>query len=139
MNQKVRRTALILSQKPDSCLQKRRPGHDNAEHSVSRTLTNNKGHRRIRKQFQNFTRTLSDPNGAVVNLSNKKFTKHEFDLLNKNLNFCPHPNQFNKSNFNKDLQAFFRRVKLKAHFRNNQPIRSPKRFYMDTQICESYS
>ena len=56
-----------------------------------------------------------------MNLSNKKFTKHEFDLLNKNLNFCPRPNQFNKSNFNKDLQAFFRRVKLKAHFRNNQP------------------
>ena len=56
-----------------------------------------------------------------MNLSNKKFTKHEFDLLNKNLNFCPRPNQFNKSNFNKDLQAFFRRVKFKAHFRNNQP------------------
>ena len=56
-----------------------------------------------------------------MNLSNKKFTKHEFDLLNNNLNFCPRPNQFNKSNFNKDLQAFFHRVKLKAHFRNNQP------------------
>ena len=56
-----------------------------------------------------------------MNLSNKKFTKHEFELLNKNLNFCPRPNQFNKSNFNEDLQAFFRGVKLKAHFCNNQP------------------
>ena len=40
---------------------------------------------------------------------------------NKNLNFCPRPNQINKSNFNKDLQAFFHRFKLKAHFHNNQP------------------
>ena len=110
-----------IPKKPNSCLRKQRPGHGNAEHSVSRTLTNNKGHRQIGKQFQNITRTLSDPNGAVVNLSNKKFTKHEFELLNKNLNFCPRPNQFNKSNFKKDLQVFFRRVKLKAHFQNNQP------------------
>ena len=54
-----------------------------------------------------------------MNLSTKRFTKYEYKLSNKKLSFCSIPNQFNRINFNKDLQAFFRRIKLKAHFADN--------------------
>ena len=37
-----------------------------------------------------------DPFGNVVNLSDTLFSKSEFSLLNKNLNFCPRPNKYNK-------------------------------------------
>ena len=52
----------------------------------------------------------------MVNLSNKLFTRYEFKLLNKGLSFCPTPKQYNRINFNKDLQTFLRRIKLRAHF-----------------------
>ena len=54
-----------------------------------------------------------------MNLSNKKFSKAEYNLLNKNLNFCPSPGKYNKKTFEKDIDAFTRRIKLKAHFNNN--------------------
>ena len=54
-----------------------------------------------------------------MNLSTKSFTKYEYKLLNKNLSFGPRPNQFNRMKFNKDPQAFFRRIELKAHFADN--------------------
>ena len=41
--------------------------------------------------------TVDDPAGNIMNLTNKAFTKHEFRFLNKNLNFCPRPNQYNKN------------------------------------------
>ena len=65
-----------------------------------------------------------------MNLSNKKFTKHEFELLNRNLNICPRPNQFNKSNFNKDLQVFFRRVTTDVR----QPWTNPQDCYFEYLI-----
>ena len=44
----------------------------------------------------------------------------EFKLLNKNLNFCPTPNRSNKKQFKNDIDAFIRKVKLKAHFKNKE-------------------
>ena len=41
--------------------------------------------------------------------------------MNKNLNFCPRPNQYNKNELNEDLLKFYRNLKLKAHF-GNQPL-----------------
>ena len=41
-------------------------------------------------------KTRLDPFGNVVNLSDK-LSKTEFCLLNKNLNFCPRPNKYNKT------------------------------------------
>ena len=70
--------------------------------------------RKTRRQLKQF-RTLRNPSGEVVNLSNKLFTHHEFKLLNKGLSFCPTPQQHNRLNFNKDLQSFFRRFKLRAY------------------------
>ena len=52
----------------------------------------------------------------MVNLSKKAFSKYEYSLLNKGLSFCPTPKQYNRANVNKDLEKFFRRIKLRAHF-----------------------
>ena len=43
-----------------------------------------------------------------------------FKLLNKNLNFCPAPNRYNKKQFKNDIDTFIRKVKLKAHFTNKE-------------------
>ena len=57
----------------------------------------------------------------VVNLTEKKFTYHDFKLLNKNLNFIPNPGKFNKNIFKKDRETFYRRIMLKSHFGNSEP------------------
>ena len=57
----------------------------------------------------------------VVNLTEKKFTYHDFKLLNKNLNFVPNPGKFNTNDFKKDREAFYRRIILKSHFGNSEP------------------
>ena len=51
-------------------------------------------------------------------MSSKSFNRHEFQLLNKNLNFCPTPQSFNKNVLNNELNAFYRRIKLKAFFKD---------------------
>ena len=57
--------------------------------------------------------------GNVINLSNKTFTKETFQLLNKKLNFIATPSIFNKNQLNKELDDFFRLIKLKAYFKDN--------------------
>ena len=37
-----------------------------------------------------------EPDGNVINLSKHSFTKKQFKVLNKNLNFCPTPGYYNK-------------------------------------------
>ena len=61
-----------------------------------------------------------DPLNNVINLSTKSFTFYEFKLLNKNLNFCPAPNRYNKKQFKNDIDTFIRKVKLKSHFKNKE-------------------
>ena len=60
-----------------------------------------------------------------MNLTRKVFSKDVFELLNKNLNFCPVPREFNRLNFTADLQRFFRRIKLRAHFEKPDPSYTP--------------
>ena len=36
--------------------------------------------------------------------------------MDKSLNFCPRPPRYNKTTLDKDLKAFFRRIRLRAHF-----------------------
>ena len=50
-------------------------------------------------------------------MSEKTFTYNEFKLLNKDLNFCPTPEKYNKSKYTKDINDFIRRIKLKAHLK----------------------
>ena len=49
---------------------------------------------------------------------NKSFTKDVYKLLNKNLNFVPTQKTFNKKAFNKEINVFCRRIKLKGHFKD---------------------
>ena len=79
---------------------------------------------KTRRQLKQF-RTLHDPSGEVVNLSNKLFTNHEFKLLKKGLSFCPIPQQYSRLNFNKDLQSFFDRIKVRTYFGINDTNREP--------------
>ena len=71
------------------------------------------------RTVEDTTRYQFDPIGNVINLSNKTFTKETFQLLNKNLNFIPTPSIFNKSQLNKDLDDFFKLIKLKVYFKGN--------------------
>ena len=75
---------------------------------------------RIGKTLQRTIRYHLDPLNNVINLSTKSFTFYEFKLLNKNLNFCPTPNRYNKKQFKNDIETFIRKVKLKAHFKNKE-------------------
>ena len=43
-----------------------------------------------------------------------------YDLLNKNLNFCPTPVHYNKSILKKDLESFRRKIKAFFHNKNEQ-------------------
>ena len=51
-----------------------------------------------------------------MNLTNKIFSKAVFELLSKNLKFCPVSGEFNRPNLNTDQQRFLRRIELRAHF-----------------------
>ena len=76
---------------------------------------------------ENLKKRFNQTFGNVVNLSDNLFPKSEFSLLNKNLNFCPRPNKYNKQNLSKDLLKFYRNIKLRRHFQStennsNEPI-----------------
>ena len=73
------------------------------------------GHRKFTKKVQSSVKTKLDPFGKVINLSDNPFSKCEFYLLKKNLNFCPHPDEYCKQNVNKDLLKFYCNVKLRVH------------------------
>ena len=77
--------------------------------------------RRIQKTLHNTATYKHDPLGYVVNLTDKKFTKNDFKLLNKNLNFTPNPGKYNKTTFNKHKNTFYRRVILKSYFGDTEP------------------
>ena len=93
-----------------------------------RDATGNNGHRKLRKMLQSNVKTKLDGFGNVVNLSDNLFSKSKFSVLNKNLNFCPRPNKYNKQNLNKDLLKFYRNIKLKAHFRLTENNSNEPRF-----------
>ena len=50
----------------------------------------------LKKTLRSNVKTKLDPFGNVVNLSDKLFSKSEFCLINKNLNFCSRPKKYNK-------------------------------------------
>ena len=61
-----------------------------------------------------------DPDGNVINLTNHSFSRDTFKLLNKNLNFIPTPDVYNKQKLDKELQNFYRLIKLKGYFKNTE-------------------
>ena len=94
---------------------------------------------KLKKTFRSNVKTKSGPFGNIVNLSDNLFSKREFSLLHKNLNFCPRPNEYNSQNLNKDLVKFYRNVKLKAHFgwtenNTNEPIFKSNSNYLPDKL-----
>ena len=71
-----------------------------------------------RKALEKSLRHQSDSNGNIINLTKHSFTKTEYKLLNKNLNFIPSPKVFNKNKLDADLNDFFRNMKLKTYFKD---------------------
>ena len=59
----------------------------------------------------------------VINLSKFSFSIHVYKLLGKNLNFCPTQGHYNKKILDNELNEFFRRIKLRAYFKNNTNIK----------------
>ena len=81
-------------------------------------INSNGNFRRIRETIQRASKYKSDPFGNVINLSNFKFRIPVCKLLGKNLNFCPTPGAYNKNIFKNEIE-FYRRLKLRAHFGND--------------------
>ena len=75
---------------------------------------------KLQKSLEDTNRFQSDPAGQVINLSTKRFCKDTFKLSNKNLNFVPTQKTINKDTTNKQFEDFFRRIKLRAFFKNKK-------------------
>ena len=82
--------------------------------------TNHDNFIKSRKTIEDTIRFQSDPAGQVINLSTKRFCKDTFKLLNKNLNFVLTQKTINKDTINKQFEDFFRRIKLRAYFKNKK-------------------
>ena len=115
-----RTTKATAKKLPDSLHHRRRPATKYRNHKRYKFYrTNHANTKKLWRTVEDTTGTTGHPIGNVINLSNKAFTKETIQLLNKNLNFIPPPSIFNKTQLNKELDDFFRLIKLKAYFRDN--------------------
>ena len=67
---------------------------------------------------------VSRLHGKVKNLSSVEFTADQQSLLELGPKFCPVEPDINRAKFQKDLNAGFRRMKLKEHFFPDEDIRT---------------
>ena len=81
---------------------------------------------------ENTTRYESDPIGNFINLSKKTFTNATFQPLNESLNFIPTPKVCNKHKLNEELKSFYKLLKLKAYFKDNENTQ----LTTEEQICK---
>ena len=58
--------------------------------------TNHANFKKLWRTVEDSVGLQSDPTGHVTNLSNKSFTKDEYNLLNKDLKFIPAQKTFDK-------------------------------------------
>ena len=77
----------------------------------------------LRRTTEDTIRLQFYPAGNVIILSTKTSNIDVFKPLNKNLNFVPTQKYFNKTKFFNEINGFYRRIKLKAHFKDqtNKP------------------
>ena len=96
---------------------------------------------KLQKMLEDTFRFQSDAAGQVVNLSTKRFCKETFKILNKNLNFVPTQKTINKNTINKQLEDFFRQIKLRAHFKSkkNKNVSSEEDRFKNQQIKIGYA
>ena len=81
---------------------------------------------------------VSRIHGNVKNLSSHELTEHERSVLELGPKFCPVEHDINRARFQKDLNAGFRRMKLKEHFHPDEDTRTEeqKRFYVKNEEWE---
>ena len=96
--------------------------------SIPNTSKSNKNHSQIYSKsyngsISNLRKTISraaryryDRDGNVINLSKHSVTKKQFKVLNKNLNFCPTTEYYNKKEIKTDMKKIRRKIKLKGVF-----------------------
>ena len=70
----------------------------------------------LRKTISRAARYRYERDGNVINLSKHSVTKKQFKVLNKNLNFCPTPEYYNKKEIKSDTKKIERKIKLKDFF-----------------------
>ena len=75
---------------------------------------------KLQRAIKNAVRLQSDPAGQIINLTQKTFSRKTFKLLNKKLNFVPTQNRMNTKELHNQLDEFYRRIKLKAHFQDTR-------------------
>ena len=110
-----------LKKRRDGLQQQRRPTtkYGNNKHDKLHKA-NHENIKKLWRTVENTARYQSDPVGNVINLSKKTSTKWTFQLLNKNLNFIPTAKVYNKHKLNEELESFYKLLKLKAHFKDNE-------------------
>ena len=62
---------------------------------------------------------------CVVNLSSRPLTETETNVLSKGLKFCPTPGEPDMYNIHQDLREYFRRLRLRAYFFDDNPSPTP--------------
>ena len=72
--------------------------------------------RNIYKKINKTATTCQDIPNNVVNLSNHELNPHEYEVLSKNLQFCPTPNKPDPIALSLDVFEFGRRLRLKEYF-----------------------
>ena len=82
--------------------------HSNIEYNSKLYTKHHANFIRNRKAISKTIQHKFDANRNVIDFSNYLFRKRQYDLLNKNLNFCHTPGQCNKSIRKKDLESFNR-------------------------------
>ena len=82
-------------------------------------------------------------NKCVVNLSTRVLSEIEMNVLEKGLKFCPTPGEPDLYNIQKDLRDFFRRMRLRAFFHDNETTPTPSQsnlitnYISQTEVNES--
>ena len=75
---------------------------------------------KMRRTTENSTGLYFDLPGNVINLNNKYYM---YKRLGKNLNFVLTIKNFNKKLLDEEMNDFYRRIEMKAHFRDNTKVK----------------
>ena len=74
---------------------------------------------KLRRKVKVSIKYKPDLEGNVVNWAIYSFSKSEYKLFNKSLNFIPTLNVYNENKVDNDLNNFFKLIKLKGHFKGS--------------------
>ena len=100
---------------PATTPNKQQSNESNEFHSA-----NNGNFARLQQEIKKSVRHRHNPDRNLINLTNHSFSRDTFKLLNKNLNFILTPDVYNGQKLDKELQNFYRLIKLKGYFKNTE-------------------